>query len=81
MFRLIAPNDDHSFVQVLSADGQEIYGLFFTLPVERAPLQSQAEVRFAESAAGVPPAIQALLLRKTPVPVRIFTRCTTSLQE
>jgi hypothetical protein len=59
MFRLIAPNNDHSFVQVVSADGKEIYGVFFTLPVERAPLQSQAEVRFAESAAGAPPAIQA----------------------
>jgi hypothetical protein len=33
--------------------------LFFTLQVERAPLQSQAEVRFAESKAGAPPAIQA----------------------
>src|SRR5580658_10870899 len=41
MFRLIAPNNDHSVVQVLSADGREIYGLFFTLQVERAPLQSQ----------------------------------------
>ena len=59
MFRLIAPNDDHSFVQVSSADGKENYGLFFTLPVERAPLQSQAEVRFAESIAGAPPAIRA----------------------
>jgi hypothetical protein len=59
MFRLIAPNNDHSFVQVLSADGKEIYGLFFTLPVERAPLQNQAEVRLTESAAGAPPIIQA----------------------
>jgi hypothetical protein len=33
MFRLIAPNNDHSFVQVVSADGKEIYELFFTLPV------------------------------------------------
>jgi hypothetical protein len=33
MFRLLAPNNDHSFVQVVSADGKEIYELFFTLPV------------------------------------------------
>jgi hypothetical protein len=59
MFRLIAPNNDHSVVQVLSADGKEIYGLFFTLQLERAPLQSQAGIRFAESKAGAPPAIQA----------------------
>jgi hypothetical protein len=59
MFRLISPDNDHSVVQVVSADGQENYGLFFTLPIERAPLQNQAAVRFAESAAGAPPAIQA----------------------
>jgi hypothetical protein len=59
MFRLISPSNDHSFVQVVSADGKEIYGLFFTLPIERAPLQSQADVRFAESPAGGAPAIQA----------------------
>ena len=56
MFRLISPSNDHSFVQVVSADGKEIYGLFFTLPIERAPLQSQADVRFAESPAGATPA-------------------------
>ena len=59
MFRLISPSNDHSFVQVVSADGKEIYGLFLTLPIERAPLQSQADVRLVESAAGAPPAIQA----------------------
>jgi hypothetical protein len=59
MFRLISPSNDHSFVQVVSADGKEIYGLFFTLPVERAPFRSQAEVRFVESPAGAPPAIRA----------------------
>src|ERR1700733_7231342 len=59
MFRLISPSNDHSFVQVVSADGKEIYGLFFTLPIERAPLQNQAEVRFEEPAGGAPPAIRA----------------------
>jgi hypothetical protein len=39
-------------VQVMSADGREIYGLFFTLQVERAPLQSQAAVRFASRKLG-----------------------------
>jgi hypothetical protein len=59
MFRLVSSNDDHSFVQVVSEDGKQTYGLFFTLPVQRAMSPGQAEVRFMGSAAGAPSAIQA----------------------
>jgi hypothetical protein len=59
MFRLLSPNDDHSVVQVVSGDGKQTYGMFFTLPVQRATPPNQPEVRFMESEAGAPPAIQA----------------------
>jgi hypothetical protein len=59
MFRLPSPENAHSVVQVMSADGKKTYGTFFTLPVQRAMLPNNAEIRFMESAAGAPPAIQA----------------------
>jgi hypothetical protein len=59
MFRLPSPENAHSVVQVMSADGKKTYGTFFTLPVQRAMLPNQAEIRFMESAAGAPPAVQA----------------------
>ena len=44
---------------VLSADGKTPYGMFFSLPAERFEPASAPEVRFMETAAGVPAAIKA----------------------
>ena len=44
---------------VLSADGKTPYGMFFSLLAERFEPTSTPEVRFMETAAGVPAAIKA----------------------
>jgi hypothetical protein len=45
-------------VQVLSADGQKSYAMFFTIPAERPTPATEPEVRFIERPAGTPPAIR-----------------------
>lgn len=58
MFRLINPSSSLNVVQVLNADGTRPYGLFFTIPAERLEPASTPEVRFMETASGMPAAIR-----------------------
>jgi hypothetical protein len=58
LFRLPEPVDAHDVVQVLSADGKQSYGMFFTMVVDRRDPSSEPEIRFMEAAAGAPPAIR-----------------------
>jgi hypothetical protein len=59
LFRLADPTGDRNVVQVLSADGKTPYGMFFSLPAERVEPASTPDVRFMETAAGTPAAIEA----------------------
>ena len=58
LFRLADPNTSANVVQVLSADGTKPYGMFFSLPSERFEAASKPEVRFMETAKGMPAAIK-----------------------
>jgi hypothetical protein len=58
LFRLADPNTSRSVVQVLSADGTTPYGMFFTYPAERVEAADRPEVRFMETAKGMPAAIR-----------------------
>jgi cobalamin biosynthesis Mg chelatase CobN len=58
LFRLADPTTSGKVVQVLSADGTKPYGLFFSYPAERFEAASQPEVRFMETAKGMPAAIK-----------------------
>jgi LPXTG-motif cell wall-anchored protein len=57
LFRL-ADATSRNVVQVLSADGKTSYALFFIHRVERPQASSTPEVRFMETAAGMPSAIR-----------------------
>ena len=57
LFRL-ADESSHEVVQVLSADGRRPYALFFAMRVERNDIPSKPQLRFMETAAGMPEAIQ-----------------------
>jgi len=58
LFRLADPNTSAKVVQVLSADGKNPYGMFFSLPADRFEAASTPEVRFMETAKGMPAAIR-----------------------
>lgn len=58
LFRLPAWDTGHRVVQVSSADAKKVYGVFFSIPAERATPAPEPEVRFMETAAGVPPAVK-----------------------
>jgi LPXTG-motif cell wall-anchored protein len=58
LFRLANPDTSRNVVQVLSADGTTPYGMFFSMRAERFEPASTPEVRFMETAAGMPPAIR-----------------------
>jgi len=58
LFRLADPTGDRKVVNVLSADGKIAYGMFFSLPAERFGPAPTPEVRFMETAAGMPAAIK-----------------------
>ena len=58
LFRLADPTTSGKVVQVLSADGTKAYGMFFSYPAERFEAASQPEVRFMETAKGMPAAIK-----------------------
>src|SRR5688572_23561778 len=58
LFRLANPDSGRNVVQVLNADGTTPYGMFFSLPAERFEPASTPEVRFMETAAGMPAAIK-----------------------
>src|ERR1700682_6576784 len=59
LFRLADPSGDRKVVAVLSADGRNPYGMFFSLPAERFEPASAPDVRFMETAAGMPAAHRA----------------------
>jgi hypothetical protein len=58
LFRLADPTTSGKVMQVLSEDGRMPYGLFFTIAAERPQPASTPEVRFIETAAGMPAAIK-----------------------
>ncbi len=60
IFRLADPNSGRSIIQVVSADGSRVYGMFFTRQAQRPSAPSDAEVRFMESPADTPPAIRTM---------------------
>jgi hypothetical protein len=58
IFRLADPDMSSSVVEVLGAKNHTPYGLFFTIPAERLHASVKPEVRFMETAKGMPQAIQ-----------------------
>jgi hypothetical protein len=58
VFRIADPETSRTVVQVASADGKRVYGMFFSRAAERQTAANDAEVRFMESPRGVPPAIR-----------------------
>ena len=58
LFRLANPESGRNVVQVLNADGTKPYGMFFAMRAERFEPASTPEVRFMETAAGMPAAIK-----------------------
>jgi hypothetical protein len=58
LFRLANPDSGRNVVQVLSADGTKPFGMFFSMRAERYEPASTPEVRFMETAAGMPAAIR-----------------------
>jgi hypothetical protein len=58
LFRLANPESGRNVVQVLNADGTKPYGMFFAMRAERLEPASTAEVRFMETATGMPAAIK-----------------------
>jgi hypothetical protein len=60
LFRLptkIASGERH-VMQVLSADGSNSYAMFFGISANRTDYPTKPEVRFMETAAGMPPAVK-----------------------
>ncbi len=58
IFRLADPLSSAKVVQVLSADGKTPYGQFFSYSAERPEPAATPEVRFMETAKGMPAAIR-----------------------
>src|SRR5688572_17895693 len=58
LFRLANPETGRNVVQVLNADGTQPFGMFFAMRAERFEPASTPEVRFMETAAGMPAAIR-----------------------
>jgi LPXTG-motif cell wall-anchored protein len=58
LFRLANPDSGRNVVQVLNAEGTKPYGVFFAMRAERFEPASTPEVRFMETAAGMPAAIK-----------------------
>jgi len=57
-FRIANPDTSRNVIQVSSRDGKKHYGMFLTHNAERQTASDDAEVRFMEAGAGVPPAIR-----------------------
>ena len=58
LFRLANPESGRNVIQVLNADGTKPFGMFFAMRAERFEPASTPEVRFMETAAGMPAAIK-----------------------
>ena len=59
MFKHADSMSDQHVVQVLSQDGQTIYGTFFTIPLNRPSPSATPSVMFHETIKGAPEAIEA----------------------
>jgi hypothetical protein len=57
LFRL-ASTTRRDVVQVLSGDGKTPYAMFFALPAQRQDVPANPEIRFMETAAGMPAAVR-----------------------
>jgi|KBSSwiStaDraftv2_1062776.scaffolds.fasta_scaffold10966_7 hypothetical protein len=60
LFHLADPTSSRQVLQVQSADGKKVYGMFFSMAAERPTPSDDPEVRFMETAAGAPAAISTL---------------------
>src|SRR5262245_46823127 len=60
LFHLADPNSGRQVLQVQSADGKKVYGMFFSMPAQRPTAPDEAEVRFMETASGSPAVISTL---------------------
>jgi hypothetical protein len=60
LFHLADPDSGRQVLQVQSADGKKVYGMFFSMPAQRPSAPDEPEVRFMETAAGSPAAISTL---------------------
>ena len=58
IFRLANPDSGRTVVQVLNADGTKPYGMFFSMRAERFEPAPAPEIRFMETAAGLPAAVR-----------------------
>jgi len=58
VFRLANPDTSRNVIQVASADGKRVVGLFFSHPAERRDAAKDSEIRFMEASAGTPPAVR-----------------------
>src|SRR4026207_2280124 len=52
LFHLADPDSGRQVLQVQSADGKKVFGMFFSLPAQRPSPPNDAEVRFLEAASG-----------------------------
>src|SRR5215471_4433307 len=60
LFHLADPDSGRQVLQVQSTDGKRVYGMFFSMPVQRATAPDEAEVRFMETASDSPAVISTL---------------------
>lgn len=59
VFRFADGSSSRQVVQVVSDQGNKMYGFFMTIPARRMDYAKDAEVRFMETAAGSPPPIKS----------------------
>jgi hypothetical protein len=59
MFRLADPDTSRRVIQVSDKDGTQSYALLLTMPAYRVDAAKDSEIRFLETAAGAPRAINA----------------------
>ena len=59
MFRLADPDTSRRVIQVSDKDGRQSYALLLTMPAYRVDAAKDSEIRFLETAAGAPRAINA----------------------
>jgi hypothetical protein len=59
VFRLADPSSSRKLIQVVSVDGKQVYGTFFSVPLDRAEAPSKPEIRFMEAAPGSPAPVRA----------------------
>lgn len=59
LFRLADPMTSSKVIEVRSGDGKTPFGYFFSIPTERPDAAVQPEVRFMETAKGMPSAIRS----------------------